>query len=205
MTEQLILTPYGQSLVDADTKILQRVNEVLSATTIRFIVFGDPKGQPRMRHSIRCKKGCKPFVHGYTPSVADDWRHAISDAVRPLLHGLTAAQRAGAIEIQATFWFSRPKADFGSRKGERYLKPISPKHHLTKPDADNVCKALEDELVAVRNDAPDVCVKADLVAVGAFNDDRQVVHLDIWKRWTTRDDNRAWSEIAITYLDSVTP
>ena len=49
----------------------------------------------------------------------------------------------------------RPASHYGTKKGERYLKPNAPRFHTSKPDATKLLRCVEDALngVLVKDDA----------------------------------------------------
>lgn len=107
---------------------------------IQFWVAGAPKAQPRPRMT---RKG-----HVYNPSSANEWKERImwrareSGVRKPLI---------GPVKVTLSFVLS------GKKDGAP---------HITKPDADNLEKALLDSLTAV----------------GAWHDDAQVFDLHTVKR-----------------------
>lgn len=125
--------------------------------TIEVFVEGEPKGQPRVRPFL--SKG-KPRV--FMPSTAAPWQDRIALAVRPFL---PETPELGAIEIDVTFFFARPKGHF-NKKG---LRPVAPRHHTSRTDVDNLLKSLLD------------C----LTHCALWRDDAQVVTLKVRKRYAS--------------------
>ena len=76
-------------------------------------------------------------------------------------------------------YFSRPMDHF--RRHGRGVRAKAPKHHIQKPDADNISKFIGDCLSGL-----------------AFYDDCQISSLRVVKRWSHGD---AHTRIKITYLD----
>ena len=99
-----------------------------------YIVHHEPVGQPR--HRISTRGG---FSKMYLPSrhPVHGFKRAIRLAVgKPVKH-------KGAVEIVVNAWFSRPKSKTWKRK------PMPAYRHTSKPDADNVLKAVLDALNGV--------------------------------------------------------
>lgn len=95
-----------------------------------FFAEGEPKGQPRTRSTRNRKRH-------YTPPVADKWKSSITAAalqVRPAI-GIR-----GAAEVVLCFVMPRPASLSGRKHGQGRLQC-----HV-KPDADNLAKAVLDEL-----------------------------------------------------------
>ena len=109
--------------------------------SLEFIIVGDPKGQPRARAS---RQG--GFVRMYTPGSADGWKSLVREAARKAIHesGYSGGFPifAGAVRLDLTIWFPRPKSHF-TKKG---IRPDAPTYHTGKPDRDNCDKAVLDAL-----------------------------------------------------------
>lgn len=102
---------------------------------IKFKVFGTPKAQPRVK---AMRAGA--FVRMYTPGSANDWKQAIAAAA--LLHR-PETPITGPVSVNSTFYFTRPK---------RLMRKIDPDGeipHTTKPDRDNLDKAVLDALTGL--------------------------------------------------------
>ena len=106
-------------------------------------VPGNPIAQPRVKAQI-----VGEFAHIYTPTKNGiaDYKAAIrmvaADEYRgELLHG--------PIRVDCTFVFARPKHHFGTGKNADRLKPNAPFWHVTKPDRDNLDKAVLDALKGI--------------------------------------------------------
>lgn len=122
---------------------------------ITFFVTGSPKGQPRPRAT---RRGNHAGV--YDPGTADAWKSAIRCDWKALGEDLFATP----VKVELRFIFTRPKSHL-NKHGEPKLS--APKHHIQKPDVDNLAKAVLDALT----DA------------GAWRDDNQVSHLSVRKAW----------------------
>lgn len=125
-------------------------------TLVEVFVDGTPKGQPRPRAA---RMGA--FVRLYDDGSAEPWRERVRLAV---LHARPAQPFSGAFVLRLRFYFQRPKGHFG-KKG---LRRSAPAHHTSKPDADNLAKAIMDE-----------CTQ-----LGFWRDDAQVHELHVTRAWT---------------------
>lgn len=127
--------------------------EIKMRKPIEFFAVGIPRAQPRAR-AARIGK----FTRVYNPSDADDWKTIVRNAA-------IAAQRlsdmsdpepwSGPLYVNLVFYFPRPKGHF-NKKG---LKSTAPVWHTSKPDRDNLEKAVLDALVnaGVISDDKSVC------------------------------------------------
>ena len=140
--------------------------------TISFLVFGDPKGQPRPRAFSR-----GGMTRMYDPGTAEGWKGLIAAAAQT---HKTGAQIEGPIRVHLVFAFRRPKGHYG-KKG---LKESAPFHHVGKPDADNLAKAVLD------------CI----TQLGFWRDDSQVSRLIIEKQYAN-ESNAPFCEIHITPIE----
>jgi len=115
-------------------------------TEIRFRVLGTPRAQGSKRH----------VGHGIMVEMSKDlpvWRQDVARAAQEAAGGITVQ---GPLAVYATFYFSRPKAHYGSGKNAHLLKRGAPLWKTTYPDADKLLRALFDALTAsgvIRDDA----------------------------------------------------
>ncbi len=131
--------------------------------TISFYVVGEPKAQPRPKAFSR-KVGDKYITRVYTPGTAESWKTAIAVAAKNA--GLTKFD--GAVHLELYFNFKRPKSHFNSNGR---VKVSAPAFHTQRPDFDNASKSAADALTAI----------------GAWNDDAQIVRATICKDWAIGD------------------
>lgn len=126
-----------------------------SAPILRFRVYGSPKGQPRPRAFAK-QVGGRFMARVYDAGTAEGWKGDVALAAqacrpdRPIDDG---------VRVDATFLFARP-ARLCRKKDPPGRIP-----HLSKPDRDNLDKAVLD------------C----LVRVGVLADDCLVFGGQIWK------------------------
>jgi len=135
---------------------------------LTFYVAGHPAGQPRTKASRR-----GGFIRIYTPLTVKNkageskkhpcvtWKEQIAGAWLAAAPGWVKVQ----VPVMLTLCFNmpRPKSHFNS-KG---LKPMAPPFYSSKPDIDNLAKAVMDALT--------MC--------GAWEDDNQVVILKVTKQY----------------------
>lgn len=116
-------------------------------TLIKFTVPGEPIAQPRQRHRIVSIRG-KQIVQNYTPA-----RHPVNEYKRHIRAAFRAAARrklkvgkSNAVVLTITAYFPRPEAICWRTK-------LMPKRrHNSKPDWDNVGKAVSDALEGLAYD-----------------------------------------------------
>lgn len=118
-------------------------------------VNGVPVGQPRPRACVR-----GGHAHIYNPPTADVWRQAVRLAVAR--SRLYMGREPVAVELE--FTMPRPKSHGGTGRNTGQLKASAPAFHKGKPDLDNMCKAVLDELQGdgqlVQDDSQVVALKA---------------------------------------------
>ena len=103
---------------------------------ISFFVAGEPQPQPRPR-PIPGRMGV------YNPTTANEWKAQVmaeAQKHRP------PAPIEGPVRVGLTFQFDRPNSHFKAAKGVVTLKPDAPFFHATKPDCDNLEKAVLDAI-----------------------------------------------------------
>lgn len=116
--------------------------------TVGFYVPGKPVGAARAR-VVRNKAG---GVHAYTPSKTVHFEHMVTTLARDALAWTGEDCRiTGPVEVVIVAYFPRPK----SRR--RALDPAGYLHHTSRPDADNIAKAVLDGLRHVMGDDSQVC------------------------------------------------
>lgn len=114
-----------------------------------------PVGQPRPRACVR-----GGHAHVYNPPTADAWRELVRLAVAR--SSLYMGREPVAVELE--FTMPRPKSHMGTGRNAEQLKGSAPAFHRGKPDLDNLCKAVMDELQGegqlVQDDSQVVALKA---------------------------------------------
>ena len=112
---------------------------------ITFFVAGTPIAQPRVRACIRGK-----HAGVYDPGTANEWKNQVMSAgttaaYRPE-HGTKCEIITGPVGLTLHFYLPRPKHHFRSN-GE--LKQTAPWWHTSKPDLDNLEKAVKDAITQI--------------------------------------------------------
>lgn len=128
--------------------------------SVTFYVQGEPKGQPRPKAFAR-KFGNKWSARVYDPGTAENWKSLIAVAAA----GIFKQPIQGPVSLTLNFWMPRPKAHYRSN-GE--VKDTAPRWHCSKPDSDNLEKAVMDALTHI----------------GAWRDDSQVCQKRTHKQYT---------------------
>lgn len=131
------------------------------AISVSFTVAGEPKGQPRPRAFAR-RMGDKWVARVFDAGTAEAWKQQVAVAATPFR---PASAIEGAVCLKVGFVFRRPKSHF---RANGQLKPNAPHDFLSKPDADNLAKAVMDSLTQLG---------------GFWRDDAQVAQLWVWKRY----------------------
>jgi Holliday junction resolvase RusA-like endonuclease len=117
---------------------------------MKIFIPGEPIAQPRVK--VSTKGG---FARAYTER--DHPIHAYKQAIRMAYVNAGGEVLEGPVEIRIACWFERPKNH--SKKRRQQAEPKT-----TKPDLDNVGKAILDALNEI-----------------AYNDDGQVCRLTVEK------------------------
>lgn len=114
--------------------------------SIRFRVFGTPAPQGS---KVRTKWGMREASKALEP-----WREAIVSQI--MRDGYNGTLMDGPLVVRATFIFPRPTSHYGTKAGEKYLKPSAPYFKVSAPDLDKLQWSLGDALTqsgAVTDDA----------------------------------------------------
>lgn len=114
--------------------------------TLRFEVPGNPRGKGRPRFS-RGAAGGKSFVRTHTDAKTAAYENLVALAAAEAAKAAGISRLDGPVAVAIQLYFERPK---------RLLKKSSPEGlivHTSKPDADNVAKAILDGLSALVDDA----------------------------------------------------
>ena len=126
---------------------------------ITFFAIGNPKATPRPKAAR-----IGGFTRIYTPGTADDWKMIVRhECGRVWDH----RQIEGPIALTLEFFFDRP----ANHTGKKGLKPWAPSFHTSKPDVDNLAKAIMDALTNL----------------GVWKDDSQVADLIVRKLYRNQN------------------
>lgn len=123
---------------------------------IEFTVYGEPIGKQRARVVLRGSK-----VSSFTPSKTRTYEKLIRDTF--MVNRFNSFEDK-PVKITLKAFYPIPKSNTKKMKENKLRGLILP---CVKPDIDNVCKSVLDALNEV-----------------AFNDDKQVVELELSKRYS---------------------
>lgn len=114
-------------------------------------VPGEPKAQPRPR-VFKTREGT---IRACNPLTAEGWKSRIAYCFKDEMKDVLS----GPVRVDITFLFPRPKAHFGTGKNSNIKKENAPAFHTSKPDRDNLEKAVLDTLtsIGIWNDDCQVC------------------------------------------------
>ena len=96
------------------------------------------------------------------------WREAVRAETQ--LAMAEASQELNPVSVRIRFRLTRPRSHYGSGRNALTVKASAPRWPTSKPDADKLARAVLD----------------GLTAGGAYKDDAQVVHLEVWKVYADR-------------------
>ena len=142
---------------------------------IQFFVPGHPEAQPRSRARVIRTKAGVTHAGVYNPQGPSHvWKIYLREAAKKA----GCSIHEGPVVVSESFFFSRP---------QRLMKKTSPEGkipHTSKPDRDNLDKAVLDALTGI-----------------AWLDDCQVFSGRISKWYCTKTDPRPGALIMIEYLE----
>lgn len=118
-----------------------------------FFVPGIPKAQPRPRAFAKRVGGGRFEARVYDPSTAEGWKSLIATEAKK---HIPETPFEGPVAMRMVFYLPRPKDHF-RKNGD--LKETAPGYMLSKPDLDNLEKAVKDALTLL----------------GFWKDDKQVI------------------------------
>lgn len=115
------------------------------------LVYGEPVGQPR--HRCTCVGG---KARAYDPGTADGWKTLVTLSARLAAKG---RKFNGPLRLSITAHMPRPKAHY--LRG--VIRANAPVWHTSKPDYDNLAKAITDALTNAGIWADDTQVSVGIV------------------------------------------
>jgi Holliday junction resolvase RusA-like endonuclease len=122
-------------------------------------VDGVPVGQPRPRACVRGR-----HAHVYNPPTADAWRQAVRLVVRAAVARSRPLMEEEAVSVELAFRMPRPKSHMGTGRNAGLVKASAPALYRKKPDIDNLCIAVLNELQGegqlIHDDSQVVALKA---------------------------------------------
>lgn len=131
------------------------MNELLNVE-----IIGNPKGQPRARSFAFNGK-----ARLFDPGTAEGWKSQIAQAVQ---NRIPSEPYTEPVMVTMLFKFERPKSHYTSKGALTKSASKTKMFHTSKPDFDNLEKAVSD------------C----LTELGFWKDDTQVVKWTGMKTWT---------------------
>ncbi len=136
---------------------------------IDFQVGGLPVAQPRPRGRIAGARG-KQFVHMYNPGDADEWKAAVALAGRIAFKAWAPLDNPLCLKL--SFRMPRPESHYRTTKAMgRQLRMDAPVWQSTRPDFDNLAKAVADALTGI-----------------CWVDDNQIVEAYVQKRYASESE-----------------
>lgn len=171
---------------------------------IRFVVLGDPQGQPRPRAQGVLGRGGKVFAHVYNADrkrgkdgVVRDlpitvWRRAIAAAVTKFL---PPEPWTGPVKFDAVFYFDRPQELLKAKHAAGLIL------HTSKPDLDNLLKPLLDMIVEKREKVGGRLV---IARRGILRDDALVSELHV-RKWYVERGAAPGAFVTLTRLSAPAP
>jgi Holliday junction resolvase RusA-like endonuclease len=139
--------------------------------TLSFTILGEPKAKQAMKFFKRGN-----FIGTYQPKVVLNYADSVRAAVAETMIKEQVSLLQGAVSLTAKFYFSKPKSRQRKATAGVDLKKI------TRPDVDNLEKALSDGLKGI-----------------LFRDDAQVWKV-VKEKWET--DGQARTEIIVEWGDN---
>jgi crossover junction endodeoxyribonuclease RusA len=111
--------------------------------------------------------GSKFVARVFDCGTAEGWKSQIAVAAKPHAPDMPFG---GPVMVSMRFCFARPKSHYRTGKNAAILRDTAPDYHTSKPDADNLAKAVLD------------C----MTQLGAWwGDDQQVAQLNVEKWWAS--------------------
>lgn len=98
------------------------------------------------------------------------WRADVRAECQRVMRAGGYGPQQGPVEVTVRFRLTRPRSHYGTGRNALTLKRGAPEAPVSKPDADKLLRAVLDALTQG----------------GAYTDDAQVVHIDVWKTYAER-------------------
>lgn len=117
--------------------------ELIMSNALKLTIWGSPIPQGRPRFARIGK-----FVKTYDPKESRSWKDTVRaqtiDTIEKEHRGYQIFN--GPLSMSIHFFFLRPKGHYGSGRNAQAVKRSAPSHHTSKPDIDNLGKAIKDAL-----------------------------------------------------------
>lgn len=111
---------------------------------IEFFVEDTPRPGGSKRAFYNPKVGRAIVVDA--SSKVKTWRNTVRFTARGNYDG---PPLKGAVRMDVTFSFRRPKSHYGTGRNARRLKPSAPRYHTQKPDLTKLVRSTEDALKGI--------------------------------------------------------
>lgn len=134
---------------------------IVASGAIVVRVLGTPVPQGS-KTAARARNG-RAFVRDANPGPLARWRKEVTTATRNTI-GTAASPLDGPLQIDVTYWFTRPGNHYGTGRNSHILKSHAPTHVATIPDIDKLLRSTFDGLAdggAYVNDSRIVRVTAE--------------------------------------------
>ena len=131
-----------------------------------FFVSGTPAPQPRPRATVI---GGKARI--YNPKLGREWKDSVAFTAGAMFSAGVKCIGSGPVRMDMEFVLPRPKGHTGTGRNQGTLKKSAPQFHTSKPDCDNLGKAV-----------------ADACSGLVYDDDRQITAMNISKRYASPDE-----------------
>ena len=145
---------------------------MISQAAIRFIVPGRPMPGGSKRAFKHAKTG-NVITMDANPKVKL-WRGVVAVAAR---QAYRRPPMMVPLKLTVVFRFRRPRSHYGTGRNSTQMKASAPPHHIQRPDATKLLRALEDALTGM-----------------LWGDDAQIVEQHVSKEWT---DGQEQAEVIV--------
>jgi Holliday junction resolvase RusA-like endonuclease len=98
------------------------------------------------------------------------WRADVRAECQRVMRAAERAPITGAVEVTMRFRLTRPRSHYGTGRNALTVKASAPAYPTSKPDGDKLQRAVLDALTQG----------------GAYRDDSQVIHYDVWLTYADR-------------------
>jgi len=155
---------------------------VSNVTTLAFFVPCLPVAQPRQRHALRRRANGAMSIANYTPKdhPVTSMKQAVQLVAKSEMKKRKITQFDGPVHVDVVAWFPRPVSKVWK------TKPMPAYWHTSKPDRDNLDKAVLDSMTGV-----------------VFRDDSQVCSGHVEKRVVAGSDKCGLVITVISLLEGM--
>jgi Holliday junction resolvase RusA-like endonuclease len=146
---------------------------------VSFTVYGRPAPMGSKKAFVTQRPGERPRAH--ITDVNSDARKLWANGVRSESSLAMEGKRLtlSPVVVRLSFYFSRPKADFGTGRNSGILKKSAPDRHIKRPDLDKLVRCVCDAMTGT-----------------VWWDDTQIYSVHASKHWTLHQE-RAQIEVMV--------